>query len=106
MRRNLLFFNTGGISPTRIALSGFSDFSSRYPIRKHIHELDMLFRSYTRLDDEKQDGLQIYQGQTLIVDIDVPKNVRILGYSAPCVYATNGLDGIRESFDLYKFKVE
>lgn len=66
----------------------------------------MLFRSYTRLDDEKQDGLQIYQGQTLIADIDVPKNVRILGYSAPCVYATNGLDGIRESFDLYKFKVE
>lgn len=30
----------------------------------------------------------------------------IWGYNTPCVYATTGMDGIRESVDIYRFKLE
>ena len=73
---------------------------------KYLSELDMLFRSYTRPDDEKQDGLQIYQGKTLLADVSVPKKMYVLGYSAPYVYATSGLDEMSESFALYRFKIK
>ena len=66
----------------------------------------MLFRSYTCPDSEKQDGLQIYQGKTLLADVSVPKKLYVLGYSAPYVYATSGLDEMSESFALYRFKIK
>ena len=73
---------------------------------KYLPELDMLFRSYTRPDSEKQDGLQIYQGKTLLADVSVPKKMYVLGYSATYVYATSGLDEMSESFALYRFKIK
>ena len=60
---------------------------------KYLSELDMLFRSYTRPDDEK-------------ADVSVPKKMYVLGYSAPYVYATSGLDEMSESFALYRFKIK
>lgn len=33
-------------------------------------------------------------------------NNDIWGYNTPCVYATTGMDGIRESVDIYRFKLE
>lgn len=78
---------------------------SYYHNIKYIEELGLLFRPYTRQLESMYDGLQIYQGQTLIADVDVPKNLIILGYSAPYVYATTNLDGIRESIDIYRFKL-
>lgn len=79
---------------------------SYYHHLKYLPELDMLFRSYTRPNDEKQDGLQIYQGKTLIADVSVPKKMYVLGYSAPYVYVTSGLDEMSESFALYRFEIE
>ncbi len=79
---------------------------SYYHHLKYLPELDMLFRSYTRPNDEKQDGLQIYQGKTLIADVSVPKKMYVLGYSAPYVYVTSGLDEMSESFALYRFEIK
>lgn len=79
---------------------------SFYHSIKYIKELDLLFRSYTKTPESNCDGLQIYRGQTLIADVDVPRGMTVLGYSAPYVYATTGMDGIRESVDMYRFKLE
>lgn len=47
---------------------------------KHFSELDLLFRGYRKGISEKMDGLQIYQGNVLIGDIDVPKGFRVVGF--------------------------
>ena len=79
---------------------------SYYHDIKYIKELDLLFRPYTKKQEVDCDGLQIYRGQTLIADVAVPKGMVVLGYSAPYVYATTGMDGIRESVDMFRFKLE
>ncbi len=73
---------------------------------KYVKELDLLFRPYKKDLDSDYDGLQIYRGQTLIGDMDVPRGMTILGYSAPYVYGTTGMDGMRESIDMFRFKLE
>ena len=66
----------------------------------------MLFRPYKKSPDSETDGLQIYRGQTLIADVAVLKGMVVLGYSAPYVYGTTGMDGICESVDMFRFKLE
>lgn len=82
-----------------------SEYSYYHDI-KYIEELGLLFRPYKKSPDSEVDGLQIYQGQTLIADVAVPKGMIVLGYSAPYVYGTTGMDGIRESVDMFRFKLE
>lgn len=43
-----------------------------------------------------------YCGWMLTTDVTVPEG----GYSAPYVYGTTGMDGIRESVDMFRFKLE
>lgn len=79
---------------------------SYYHDIKYIKELDLLFRPYTKKQEADCDGLQIYRGQTLIADVDVPRGLIVLGYSAPYVYGTTGMDGMRESIDMFRFKLK
>jgi hypothetical protein len=46
----------------------------------HLPELNLLFRGYQRGESENEDGLQIYQGEVLIGDVDVPKGFNLIGY--------------------------
>ncbi len=80
---------------------------SYYHNIKYIKDIDLLFRPYKKTpeSDSDCDGLQIYRGQTLIADVTVPRNLTVLGYSAPYVYATTGIDGIRERIDMFRFKL-
>lgn len=80
-----------------------SEYSYYHDI-KYIEELGLLFRPYKKSPDSATDGLQIYRGQTLIGDVDVPKGMIVLGYSQPYVYGTTGMDGTRESVDMFRFK--
>lgn len=82
-----------------------SEYSYYHDI-KYIEELGLLFRPYKKSPNSETDGLQIYRGQTLIADVDVPRGMVVLGYSAPYIYGTTGMDGIRESIDMFRFKLE
>lgn len=66
---------------------------------------NLLFRTYSKNEKKEKDGLQIYNGEKLIADVDVPKSFKVVGYSNPWFYAET--DGINESelFSLYRFKI-
>ena len=85
---------------------GLHSFFIYYHDIKYIEELGLLFRPYKKSPDSEADGLQIYRGQTLIADVAVPKGMVVLGYSEPYVYGTTSMDGIRESVDMFRFKLE
>jgi len=51
-----------------------------YTFLKHFPELDLLFRGYRRSESEEVDGLQIYHGNVLIGDVDVPKGFSVIGF--------------------------
>lgn len=52
---------------------------------EYVDETGVLFRSYHK--NASQDGLQIYMGNTLIKDMEVPKGFRVMGYIAPYYYS-------------------
>jgi hypothetical protein len=43
---------------------------------EYFDKQDLLFRSYTKGSHSKFDGLQIYKGDTMIGDVDVPKKLQ------------------------------
>ncbi len=65
-----------------------------------------LFRTYQRNGKADRDGLQIYDGSTLIADVDVPKGMRVVGYIAPYYYSQVMADEDRETLTLYRFKLD
>ncbi|SFT72576.1 hypothetical protein SAMN04489724_1847 [Algoriphagus locisalis] len=52
----------------------------------YVKETGLLFRGYTK-SNSAADGLQIYRDDTLIGDVEVPKDFRFVGYKAPYYYA-------------------
>jgi hypothetical protein len=65
---------------------------------------NILFRSY-RKGKHNYDGLQIYQRETLIADIEVPKGFRVFGKYKDWYYA-EVIDEQKENLDIYRFKVK
>ncbi|MDR2811133.1 MAG: hypothetical protein LBB84_11370 [Tannerellaceae bacterium] len=76
-----------------------------YKTLTYIEETGLLFRSYYKGEPSMEDGLQIYENNVLIGDIQVPSGFSILGYSAPYYYAINGVDEDNEKILIYKFKI-
>lgn len=70
-------------------------------------ETKTLFRTYKKGASESSDGLQIYKDKTLIADLDVPKNMRIMGYIAPYYYSHVICDDENENekMTIYRFKL-
>lgn len=66
-----------------------------------------LFRTYKKGTSETSDGLQIYKDGTLIADLDVPKNMRVMGYIAPYYYSHVISDDEyeNEKMTIYRFKL-
>jgi hypothetical protein len=73
---------------------------------EYFDKQDLLFRSYTKGSHSKFDGLQIYKGDTMIGDVDVPKNFRVEGYIEPFFYSNEFIDEEKEEIKVYKFKLE
>ena len=73
---------------------------------EYIDELDLLFRSYTKGSHSKADGLQIYEGTTLIADVDVPKGCHVIGYIEPYFYSGAIINEIDEKITIYRFKLQ
>ena len=73
---------------------------------EYIDETGLLFRSYAKGSHEKTDGLQIYRNNTLIADVDVPKNFRIAGYIKPYYYSQAIINEDKEEMTVFKFKLQ
>ena len=72
---------------------------------QYINETNILFRSYSKGDKESTDGLQIYKNSTLLGDIDVPKNFKIIGYIKPYYYTQAKIEEEEERIIIYRFKL-
>ncbi|MCX6327673.1 MAG: hypothetical protein NT144_13635 [Bacteroidia bacterium] len=77
-----------------------------YDFIEYIDERGLLFRSYTKGNKETTDGLQIYKGDCLIADVDVPKNFKILGYIEPYFYSDVIIDEENGVLKVYRFKLD
>lgn len=66
---------------------------------------DMVFRSYTRGAEAAEDGLQIYEKEILIGDIDVPKGFTVTGKIGGYYYSAVYADADAEELYLYRFKI-
>ncbi len=78
-------------------------FKSWYGAVEYFDEFDLLFRSYNKGNSLTQDGLQIYKGDLLIADIDVPKGLEVKGYIAPYFYSEAILKDEELSISAFRF---
>ncbi|WP_160130963.1 hypothetical protein [Kordia antarctica] len=77
--------------------------TSYYTDVKHIEEKDIFFRSYHKPIAEGVDGLQIYKGNVLVADVDVPKGFKVAGYIDPYFYSDAILEEDELTLKAYKF---
>lgn len=73
---------------------------------EYIDETGLLFRSYKRGSRTASDGLQIYSGMTLIADVEVPKEFKVVGYVEPYYYSQAIADEEEERMIVYRFKLD
>lgn len=76
-----------------------------YKSMKLFDELDLLFRTYSKNESAKVDGLQVYHNEILIGDVQVPESFEVVGYSAPYYYGQISGNGDAELLQLYRFKI-
>ena len=72
---------------------------------KYVDELGLLFRSYKKGSRAMTDGLQIYENNILVADLDVPANFRVAGYIAPYLITEVIADENSESVMFYRFRI-
>ena len=95
----------------------FNEMENRgyYTSLNYIEERDLLFRGYQKGGNSKSDGLQVYRGNRLIADVDVPKNdnpyaplnhFEVIGYIDPWFYSNAFIDEKREEITIYRFRID
>ena len=72
---------------------------------EYIDQTDMTFRSYRKDKLADTYGLQIYDGITLIGDVDVPLKFRVIGYIKPYYYASGKINEDNEVINVYRFQL-
>lgn len=77
-----------------------------YNSLEYIDERRLLFRGYQKGINYQTDGLQIYNEDTLIADIDVPKGSKIKGFIAPYFYSVGGINEAEGKLIVYRFKLD
>lgn len=77
-----------------------------YSSLEYIPGRKVLFRSYQKGSRQPMDGLQIYKGDTLIADVDVPKGFCVEGYIAPFFYSNGFIDETTGNITIYKFRLD
>jgi hypothetical protein len=79
---------------------------SYYNWIEYVDELNILFRSYTNGNSEIYDGLQLYRDSELLMDVSIPKGMKVLGYIHPYVYSHPIIDELNEEIKVFRFKVD
>ena len=75
-----------------------------YTSIKYVPERQLLFRTYHK-GGKDTDGLQIYNDNIIIADVDVPKGFNVFGYIEPYFYSKSVIDDNDEQLFLYRFKL-
>jgi len=65
----------------------------------------MVFRTYTKGNEEKYDGLQIYRDEKLLADVDVPEGFMVSGFSDPYVYSSVFVNQDMEELHIFRFNI-
>ena len=73
---------------------------------KKVEEQDMMFRIYQKGSHSLNDGMQVYQGDDLVADVEVPKGFRVIGYVAPYFVTQIICDDDGETMKFYRFTLE
>ncbi len=84
------------------------ELNRKYGFYYHIYAdrtSDYFFRSYTK-GNSPIGGLQIYQGTTLIADVDVPVRFNVIGRIDNTYFADGIVDEEKELLAVYFFKIE
>lgn len=76
-----------------------------YQSMKLFDDMDLLFRTYSKNESTKSDGLQIYQNEILIGDVPVPESFEVVGYNSPYFYGQISGNGDADLLQLYRFKI-
>ncbi|AVM50613.1 hypothetical protein [Capnocytophaga sp. oral taxon 878] len=74
-----------------------------YTFIKYLPQLGSVVRGYSKGEGTTSDGLQLYQKQQLIADIEVPKGLQLIGAIGGVYYATTPQDMDRDYLTIYKF---
>ena len=96
-------FNSKNINDIMGILNNEKPNTSYYTKVKYIEEKNIFFRSYHKPIAEGVDGLQIYKGNVLVADVDVPKGFEVAGYIAPYFYSDAILEEDELTLKAYKF---
>jgi hypothetical protein len=101
----------------RFFLEEFRD-RGYYTSLTYIGERELLFRGYAKGQNSTTDGLQVYRGNTLIADVEVPKikdhsgdliptnHFKVIGYIDPWFYSNAVIDEIAEEIIVYRFRID
>ncbi len=72
---------------------------------EYVDECGLLFRSYTK-DGGATGGLQVYEGNVLIADVDVPRQFEVVGYSEPYFITRVVCDDDVQRLKFYRFRLK
>lgn len=99
-------YSNPGMSEEQFANAHIYDMENKgyYYWVQHIN--DYTFRSYKKSSTALKDGLQIYKGTTLIGDVEVPQNFRVIGYVKPYFITKIICEESAEILKFYRFKLE
>jgi len=95
----------------------YEEFNNRgyYTSLTYIKDRDLFFRGYRKGGESTTDGLQVYRGNTLIADVDVPKlfdefvlgrHFEVIGYIEPWFYSNAFIDEMAEEIIVYRFRID
>ena len=65
-----------------------------------------IFRSYVKSLTAECDGLQIYDGKTLIADVEVPKGLNVIGKIGDWYYSELVSDELSMKMWVYRFRIK
>ena len=66
----------------------------------------LIFRSYSKGENNIADGLQIYKDYTLIGDVEVPKGFRVAGKIDNYFYSYIIIDEEKSNMRIYRFELD
>ncbi|NER08673.1 MAG: hypothetical protein F6K17_42165 [Okeania sp. SIO3C4] len=77
-----------------------------YTSLEYIDERGLLLRTYAKGNTSSYDGLQVYKGEALVADVEIPKGMKIAGYIEPYFYSEIIIDEDKETLSLLSFKLD
>ena len=84
------------------------EFLRYYPVRFQRQKCidNYIFRSYVKSLTAECDGLQIYDGKTLIADVEVPKGLNVIGKIGDWYYSELVRDEPSMKMWVYRFRIK